>query len=452
MGINDTYNYSPSVLQTGSIQQFWWCSGGENPFNPGQRSDGIRYEAINLVTHQASRPAIVLAESPGTWDSYYTCNPRVIRGTFVNPLGNGQTYTYEMFYVGTSDGTGIQNSIGAAFSNDGLAWAKYPNPVIASTAIYSYGVGQPAAYNRDGKSGIVLFYEDTEPNTHHVEATSTDGIHFTVQGTLTLNGLVSDVMNPNWGDMGYDPSTGSWYATFELSRRNPATTGGNIERGPHGFQLYRIPDASLLTGTTPWTMLKSVDTSLTGYESNFLPSLLHDEYGNLDIGAFPGIELFPTIASPAPAWNASEEDAGSDAAVDQWVIGSYQWSPNHPMLTLTRYVNSDTYEVTTGWIDPGAAFKQDAALGHLYESPQGNATTALYSCKIGSTDYYLSLDRGCDNHRILGLEGYGFAKPPAGMQTVPLYRCSSPKLNQFISHDPQCEGQGSGVLLAYGLP
>ncbi len=452
VGVSGTYNYSASVIQAGDTQQFWWCGGGDNPDGSGQYSDGIHYELINNRNHQSSRPVIVLAETAGSWDAAFTCNPRVIKGTFVNPLGDGRTWTYEMFYVGTANVSGTQNAIGAAFSNDGLAWTKYPNPVIATTAVYLYGVGQPAAYNRDGKSDIVLFYEDSYQGTHHVEAESSDGIHFTVKGTLTSNGINSDVAAPDWGDIGYDPTTGYWYATFELSVRNPSTTGGNIERGPYGFQLYRIPDSALLNGSTPWTMLKTVDTSLTGYESNFLPSLLHDGYGNIDTGALPAIQLFPSIATPPADWNASEADAGDAGDIGNWVIGSYRWTPGNALVALTRYVNADTYEVTTGWIDPGATFKVDAALGHLYDSPQGDANTALYSCKTGSSDYFVSLDRGCDSQHIVGLEGYGYARPAAGVQTVPLYRCSSPSLNHFVSHDPQCEGQGAGTLLAYGLP
>ena len=452
VGVDGSYNYSPSVIQIGTTRQFWWCAGGTNPSNSDQSSDTIRYQSINTVTHASSRSVIVLAETAGTWDSAYTCNPRVIRGKFVNPLGDGRTWAYEMFYVATSNIGGIQNSIGAAFSDDGLAWTKFPQPVITSTDNNGYGVGQPAAYNRDGKSNIVLFYEDSHLRTHHVKAVSTDGLHFSIEGTLTMKGLDADLPYPNWGDMGYDPSTGYWYATFEMSLRNAASTDGKQERGPYGIQLYRIPDAALLTGSTPWTLLKSIDTNLTGYESNFLPSLLHDLYGNLNIGAFPSIQLFPSISDPAPDWNASEGDTASSGGQGNWIIGSYLWTPGKPLLALTRYVNSDTYEVTTGWTDPGAGFKQDAALGHLFEAPQADATVPLYNCKIGSSDYYVSLDRGCDGNHIQGLEGYGYARPSAGVQTVPLYRCQSQSLNHFISHDPQCEGRGTGLLLAYGQP
>ena len=60
-------------------------------------------------------------------------NPRVIQGRFVNPLlGDGETYTYEMFYVGTVADNG--NCIGVAFSNDGMRWIKHPELVIRPTS------------------------------------------------------------------------------------------------------------------------------------------------------------------------------------------------------------------------------------------------------------------------------------------------------------------------------
>ena len=82
------WNYSPSVIQTGDMQQIWWCGTGQNPTVPSQKTDTILYESINTVTGVRSGPVIVLAETEGSWDSEYTCNPRVIRGTFVNPVGN----------------------------------------------------------------------------------------------------------------------------------------------------------------------------------------------------------------------------------------------------------------------------------------------------------------------------------------------------------------------------
>jgi hypothetical protein len=449
VGRGALYNYSPSVIQMGDVQKFWWCGTGKNPTNPSQTSDTILYESINTVTHAKYGPVIVLAESKDHWDQTYTCNPRVIRGTFVNPLGNGETYTYEMFYVGTTHDFG--NAIGAAFSKDGIQWTKYPEPVIPTTSYANYGVGQPGAYNVDGKSGITLFYEDYTPVLHHVEATSTDGIHFTVQGTLTTNGLDPTYPDPDWGDIGYDPSTKYWYAAFDLAIRAPSTTGDFGERGPYGFQLYRIPASSLLTGAEPWQMLKIVDTNLTGYESNFLPSLLHDQYGNINVGSYPALQLFVSTALPRPAWDASPKSAGESGDIVQWAIAVNTYKPNQNILALKRYVNAKTYEVTTGWVDP-VKFFFDTTLGHLFAVPQQGANQPFYGCKQDALGYFVSLDQACERERILGINGYGYAKKPAGMMTVALYSCISTQYGRFLSRDPACNGNGNGKLFAYALP
>jgi hypothetical protein len=449
VGRGGLYNYSPSVMQIGDVQKFWWCGTGKNPTNPSQTSDAILYESVDTVTHMESDPVIVLAETKGTWDQMYTCNPRVIRGTFVNPLGDGTTYTYEMFYVGTSQTFG--NAIGAAFSNDGIQWTKYPEPVIPTTSYANYGVGQPGAYNVDGNSSITLFYEDYTPTLHHVEATSTDGVHFTVQGTLTTNGLDPAHPNPDWGDIGYDPSTKYWYAAFDMPTRDPSTTGDFAERGQYGFQLYRIPASSLLTGTEPWQMLKVVDTNLTGYESNFLPSLLHGQFGNVNIGSYPTLQLFVSTALPKPAWDATPKLAGESGSITQWAIAVNSYEPSQNILPLKRYVNAKTYEVTTGWVDPYKFFP-DTTLGHLFAAPEQGANQPFYGCKLDDVGYFVSLDPGCEGQRILGINGYGYLKKPAGTTTVALYSCISTQYGRFLSRDPACKGNGDGKLFAYALP
>ena len=116
VGNPGTYNYSPSVMESGDTRKFWWCSPGINPNDPSQDTDAIYYESINMSTHKSSTPVLVLAETPGSWDSAFTCNPKVVGGVFENPLGDGQTYTYAMYYVATQWLSGDSNSIGVAFS------------------------------------------------------------------------------------------------------------------------------------------------------------------------------------------------------------------------------------------------------------------------------------------------------------------------------------------------
>ena len=45
VGRSGYWNYSPSVIQEGDVQKFWWCGAGKNPTNHSQISDSILYEA-----------------------------------------------------------------------------------------------------------------------------------------------------------------------------------------------------------------------------------------------------------------------------------------------------------------------------------------------------------------------------------------------------------------------
>jgi hypothetical protein len=442
------YDYSPSVIQSGNLQQFWWCGAGYNPSENTQYSDTIQYESINTTTGERYGPLPVLGETQGSWDWVFTCNPKVVRGNFTNPLGDGENFTYAMYYVATGQLQGNDNCIGVAFSNDGISWKKYPHPVILPETTEGFGLSQPAVYNTNQGQAIKMFYEDNCFGLHHVEAISADGVHFTTLGTLTTNGLDAD--SQTWGDMAYDPQTDYWYAGFNTPLRDPSTTGGIQERGQYGVKLYRIHTASLLTGTNPWELLTTVDTSLTGYESNFIPGFARDMYGNLSAGA--GIPMFTSISNPPPPWNASPTVAGISGGIWNWKISAlFTWSTSQPLAALKRYFNQTTHEVTTGWIDPNGGFSLEATLGHLYQGRQQGATVAFYGCKNGSTDYFVSLDSACEGARILGTNGYGYSAPVAGLSLVPLYRCSSGH-DHFVSTDPKCEGDSSEGLLGYALP
>ena len=441
------YDYSPSVIQSGNQQQSWWCGGAYNPPQNTYFSDTIQYQSIDMATGVHVGPMTVLGETPGAWDSVFTCNPKVVRGFFANPLNTGESFTYAMYYVGLGSDPGSNNYIGVAFSNDGMSWKKFPHPVISPETQEGYGVGQPAPYNINHQGAIQLFYEDDSVSLRHVEAKSSDGVHFVTVGTLTANGL--DANSGTWGDIAYDAGTGYWYAGFNTPTRNPSTTGEVVERGSWGVYLYRICDASLLTGATPWELLAIFDTNRTGYEANFLPGLVRDAYGNLISG--PAIQMSISISNPPPPWNASPKTAGKSGDVANWNISSFSWTPGHPLAAFNRYFNQTAHEVTTGWIDPKGSFSLEFTLGYLYQTPQQGATVPFFSCKNRSFDYFVSLDRNCEGALILGTDGYAYSHPVAGLNLVALYRCASGH-DHFVSIDPKCEGQTAEELLGYVLP
>ena len=445
------YDYSPSAIQTGNTEQFWWCGYAKNPNRPSQSSDTILYATYDTTTDSASAPRAVLGGTPNTWDSAYTCNAQVVQGSFVNPLGDGQTWSYAMYYVGTNQESGLANSIGVAFSNDGIRWHKCAEPVIRSSTEINYGVGQPVPYNTDHKSAITLFYEDANGNkgTPHDEATSTDGVHFTRAGRLTARGLKNS--SAGWGDMAYDPASGYWYAAFNEALRYPETTGNRQERGQLGVALYRISAGSLLTGDTPWIFLHSFDTNATGSEANFIAGFRRDPWGNLVLGPNGTVELYLSFSNPATPWDASPRKAYDSSVPDDWDIGRADWTPGHALLSLSVYSSKSTQLATTGWVDPQGSFAVQSTLGYLYESPQKGATTAFYSCKAGTKAYFISTDPFCGGQRIIGLEGYGYAQPRANLALSPLYSCSTGTVH-FASTSPTCNHALDPSLLGYILP
>lgn len=446
------YNYSPSVIETGDTRQFWWCSPGVNPTDTSQSTDAIYYESIKMSTGESSGPTLVMAETVGSWDSALLCNPKVVGGVFKNPLGDGNTYKYAMYYAATQWMSGCQNSIGVAFSSDGIHWKKYPQPVIPATTATSYGVGQPSVYNTDHEAAIYLLYEDTFPALHHVAAASTDGVHFSVQGTVTSNGLDADDPDETWGDAAYDAKKDEWYAIFNRPLRTPSTTGGVVERGQYGVELYKIKQDVLFTGASPWRQLAIMDTNSTGFESNFLAGFVRDFYGDVNVASYPAIQMYTTISYPPPSWDATPAEAGNSANVEQWILMPMTWAPDEKIvIPFNRYFNGRVHEVTTGWVNPNSAFSLQQVLGHLYASPAEGATVPLYACKRGEKDYFVSLDMDCEGQRVLGTQGYLYSQPAPGHNLLALYRCSTSQ-DHFVSKDPKCEGAATDTLLGYVVP
>jgi hypothetical protein len=297
-----------------------------------------------------------------------------------------------------------------------------------------------------------MFYEDTNPSVHYVAAVSTDGVHFTVQGTLTSNGLDPDDPQAGWGDMSYDSKADEWYAVFNRPVRPRSTTGGVVERGQYGIELYKISQSSLLTGTSPWRQLATIDTNTTGFESNFIAGFVHDLYGNINVAAYPTIQMYTSVSYAQRSWDATPQALALSAIPESWILLPGQWVPSaDPAIPLNRYFNGGVHEVTTGWISPNGGFQLQQILGHLYASPLHGATLPFYACKAGPIDYFVSLDVGCEGQRTLGKEGYAYAQAVSGLNLVALYRCSS-GYDHFVSKDQKCEGHATDELLGYVLP
>ena len=115
---------------------------------------------------------------------------------------------------------------------------------------------------------------------------------------------------------------------------------------------------------------------------------------------------------------------------------------------LHQYANTatGTYWVTTG--APGPGYRYLRTLGFLVETGGANLH-ALWACRSGTQDHFLSLDAGCEGRAVEGRAGFAFGAPPGGEETVALYRCVDPGRTHFASLDPACEGQVTEARLGY---
>ena len=115
-------------------------------------------------------------------------------------------------------------------------------------------------------------------------------------------------------------------------------------------------------------------------------------------------------------------------------------------LVRTYSPGANVHWVSAAPIPP--SWNYEMTLGYLLETG-GDGRTAIYSCRSGSSDQFLSTDPGCEGREPLGREGWVYATPPAAEETNPLYRCLRPGIGHFASHDPACEGQKTEALLGY---
>ncbi len=429
------YDYGASIIQTGSVRQYWWCS--PDTVAGGYYTDTIKYRTYNTSTHVYSAIQTVLAPSPGgtTWDKSYICDPSVIKGSFSNA---GTTYTYALYYTATDRGPGssyaggpldgTNNRIGVAFSNDGVTWVKYANNPVLYPQSYptdNYGLGQASTYSSNGVSNLKVFFHDDSVSTGSGdwERDTTNGTTFTAPVAISGAGVNADGTagkgyNP---DIAYDQYDQNWYAIWPLAQR-----GG--DRETYHAVLARMSASTFPSGT--WQRLTDVDTNLTGDYLVNNPALVRDQWGNVD----------PTLPSVEVVYAGGTNDPGT------WDLKSVVWTPPTTNRALNRYYNSSTqfHLVTTGYVPSG--FVKESTIGYLSWTPTAGAVP-LYGCVAGANDYFVSPSSICEGQTPNGNNGYIWTSAPAG-GSVQIYRCYTGH-DHFVSTSSTCEGQHVDMSLGY---
>jgi hypothetical protein len=71
----------------------------------------------------------------------------------------------------------------------------------------------------------------------------------------------------------------------------------------------------------------------------------------------------------------------------------------------------------------------------------------FYQCEVTNDNpyYFSSTSSSCEGWKVIALEGYIYANPPAGATSATLYRCTAktPIGSKYDSLDPSCEGNGT---------
>ncbi|WP_433434855.1 LamG-like jellyroll fold domain-containing protein [Nonomuraea sp. CA-141351] len=112
---------------------------------------------------------------------------------------------------------------------------------------------------------------------------------------------------------------------------------------------------------------------------------------------------------------------------------------------LGRFANlNGRHIVTTGQVPPGSHFEGSLGLPAPEDAPN---TLPVYSCRNGTTDYFLAYD--CGSYANLGSVGRFYTTPPSGVPTLQIYRCQVPNVEHFASTDPDCENKVTEGSLGY---
>lgn len=436
---HEGYNYAPSMFQDGNTQYFWWCGYGQSP-STGVSGDVIWYSSVNLNTYVWTTPQRVLWPDYGQWDSALTCDPSVIAGSF-NVPGIGGPYSYAMYYGGTDRADGTNTRVGVAFSNDLVNWVKYPgNPVISPQCpvtqqgcpTSTYGAGNPSTYSDDGVSRLRIFYTDTSTgygNRVWISYTS-DGIHFSAPKLVSNQGTAGGIALTSNADFAQDWSAQAWYAIVPDRLRT-----GDRER--FSMTLYTMSDAQFDSGNGLWQPLGTIDSNLTGYYLNHSPGFWRDKYGNLT-GQLPAVELYFAEGTDDP---------------NTWQLTWVKWFPQPNSLSFDRYYSSsqNLHWVSAGYVPTGVGYYYEQTLGYLLMAPQPGMS-GIYGChgSYGGLYQFVSTDPNCEGQFVNGLNGYLYTSQPDPnvIPTQALYRCRS-GADHFVSPDPYCEGTVTEYLLGY---
>lgn len=290
----------PAHLFVNGMHHIWWCSQG-----PGSK-DVIYHskKSSSLGPGGWSTPQQVLDHTQVSWANGHICDPSVAYGSFNY---NGTNYSYVLFFTAQVPSSGGNNSIGVAYSNNGINWVAHTSPVIVPNgATTGYGAGMSGAAFNPVTGKLEHVYLDTTFSPLLRLNETTNGLSFAPSPpSATQLDAAGRLGNDGQGpDIAYNPIDGYWYAAIKCHDQLGVYDGET--------RVLRAVNPNDLLGA--WQVIGVVNLKLTGLPQNHNPGLGKNSDGSLYVDAGGWAYVFFGVGQVRPA-------------VDTWQVAQGRFRP-----------------------------------------------------------------------------------------------------------------------------
>lgn len=357
----------PAHLVIGGTHHMWWCSQG-----PGSK-DVIYYskKTGSLGPGGWSTPQQVLDHTQVTWADSFICDPSVIRGSFSY---NGTAYAYALFFTAFVPSSGGENSIGVAFSNNGINWVTHISPVIVPSgnpAFYGAGMSGVAFHPTTGK--LMHAYLDTTYSPILRLNETTNGLSFTPSppSATQLHAAGRQGDDGQGPDIAYHPGDGHWYAA--IKNHDPKGIYDGESR------VLRSVNPNDLLGA--WQVIGIFNSTVTGKPQNHNPGIGKTANGSLHADAQGWAYVFFAVGQERPA-------------VGTWQIAQGRFRPFFNVSVGKTGNGSGTVTSTPPGINCGTDCSEKVQAGQtmmLAASPAASSSFTGWSGDADCTDGSLTI-------------------------------------------------------------
>lgn len=304
------YVYAPAVIVDGATEHIWSCQNAQD----GVIRDHIFYTRRVRGVVVENR-AVLAASAVGTWDSFHTCDPSVVRTRI---RYGGEVFHYAMLYLGNDVDASRHNQIGVAFARQvGGPWRKFPMPLVRSDEAQAWGVGQPSALSLDQHGRVLLFYTrgdhlGTRACFRELDLADVDKLVLGAERSVTTAGLTGRNGAADWlnnFDVAFDREQHRFYMVRE-QHPYPPSHPGYIGAS---LQIVSMDAAALWNGHGTWRVETSITPELTGFARNHNAGFKRSAAGTL-----PATNQLAVVFARSCAAGSGVECATPEWSYDLW--------------------------------------------------------------------------------------------------------------------------------------